>query len=113
MNKNIIYLVAGIAIILFVMPMIIQAGRLDDPRTNRDCYNENLPFYVCVIQGTNIMEASFLTYEPMHDYYTPQLKEINWAVGNQAVSGKRVTQVKIGNTVQTVGNIAYSYVKKV
>jgi hypothetical protein len=109
MLKKYKYLVIGLALILFVTPMVVMSGRLDDPRTNRDCYKGNLPFYVCVIEGTNIMEKSFLTHPEMKEYYTPQLKEVVWSTSNQAIqSGKRT----IGTFTVSNSAIEYSYVKK-
>ena len=111
MLKKYKYLVAGIAIILFVMPLIVSSERLNDPRMNRDCYRGDLPFYVCVIQGTNIMEASFIAYQPMHDYYTPQLKEIPYTTGNMAISKRTTGSVRIGTYTVSNSAIEYSYVK--
>ena len=101
------YLVLGFALILVVLPSIIQAARLDDPRTDRECYHAELPFYVCVIAGTDIMEASFLEYQQMHDYYTPQLKESVYTTGNQAV----LSQKKTIGTMTITGAPSYLYTK--
>ena len=118
MLKKYQYLVVGFAIILFVLPAVVMSARLDDPRTNRECYKSGLPFYVCVIEGTNIMEASFLTYEPMHDYYTPQLREVYYTVGNQAISLRERQYSVTHKTIETelgvmtiTGAPSYLYVK--
>ena len=101
------YLVIGLALILFVLPGIVSSERLNDPRENRECYKGDLPFYVCVIQNTMIMEASFMEYSQMHDYYTPQLKETVYTVGNQAIQSQKRT---IG-TLTITGSPSYLYSK--
>ena len=107
MNKNIQYLVAGLALILFVLPAVVSSERLNDPRENRECYKGDLPFFVCVIEGTIIMEASFLEYQQMHEYYTPQLKETAYTTGNQAIQSQKKT---IG-TMTITGAPSYLYSK--
>ena len=107
LEKKYKYLVIGFALILFVLPSVVQSGRLDDPRENRECYKTGLPFYVCVIQGTMIMEASFMEYQQMHDYYTPQLKETAYTVGNQAIQSQNRTI----NTMTITGSPLYLYTK--
>lgn len=100
--------------------LIVEAGRLNDPRMNRDCYKGDLLFYVCVIAGTNIMEKSFLEYPEMHDYYTPQLKETIVTGGvTQTYSGslildeinKKKLEQFLSSNISMIGSVSYTYTK--
>jgi len=109
------YLVAGFAIILFVLPSVIQAERLDNPIEGRDCYGDELfpgqPIYFCMLQGsTDTMEKSFFDYQTMHDFYTPQLKETAWGIGNVQITGKKTIQI---GTMEITGNPSYTYTKHI
>jgi len=101
------YILAAVMILSAVL--ITSAGRLDYPREDRECYYSQLapgvPIYLCFVAGTNAMEASFLTYQPMHEFYTPQLKEVAWN-SNMAVSGKRTIR-----TLDVTGSPSYLYTK--
>ena len=109
MLKKYKYLVAGVALILFALPMTIQAIRLDAPAEDRDCvkWGTSSGLYMCFVSMDGTYAKWFTGYQPMHDYYTPQLKETYWGVGNQAASQRKTFTGKIG--AYTVSNLAIEY----
>lgn len=110
------YIFVVLAVLLVVS--IVSAGRLDYPNSNRDCYGSELapgvPVYLCFISGTDAMEASFLQYGTMHEYYTPQLKEINITGGEtltlSATPKKSIMQY---GTLIVTGSPSYIYTKHI
>ena len=104
--------------ILLLIVSIVSAGRLDYPNSNRNCYGSELapgvPIYLCFIDNTEAMEASFLQYTTMHEYYTPQLKEINVTGGETitlTISSKKATLEH--GTLMVTGAPSYIYAKHI
>jgi len=110
-------LLMSVALLLLIVS-IVNAGRLDYPNSNRDCYGTELapgvPIFLCFISGTEAMEASFLQYAPMHEYYTPQLKEINVTGGETlTLSGQSRKESITYGTLTIIGSPSYIYTKHI
>jgi len=110
------YLVAGFALILFVLPSVI-GFQLPSPNEPRDCYKwgQTEGLYMCFEPGTGTYAMWFTSYIEMNEYYTPQLVEYNWSIGNIQISGKKIIgeskniKSDIG-TLMITGSPSYSYI---
>lgn len=107
------YIFLSIALIMLIVPMS-NAARLNYANENRECYSSQLapgiPIFFCFVQGTEAMEASFFSYQPMHDYYTPQLREINIS-GGETYTFSSKTKRFSPTSLSTIGNLSYVYSK--
>ena len=102
------YFLIGLLIILLVT--IATAQQFPDPNEPRDCYKWGITegLYMCFVPTTGEYATWFYSYIEMHEYYTPQLKEIN------VTGGETLTLSGSNNGSLTItGAPSYIYTKHI
>lgn len=92
---------------LAVLALIVSAYPLG--AETRLCIYHNLfgdrYEYRCVGEETGIIEKRFNTYEEMHDFYTPQLKEF------VVIGGPTGTFITTASNMENTEGLVYRYQK--
>lgn len=103
-------ILAILGIILIIS--ISSAGVLEVPNENRDCYHWGTlgTLYMCFVSVDGSYAKWFYDYAPMHNYYTPQLKEINITAG-ETYTLSSIPNESPDMRIMITGAPSYMYVK--
>ena len=91
--------------------IIAPAIALEVPQENRDCYawGETSGLFMCFVSLDGSYAKWFYSYTDMHNYYTPQLKEV-WVGGGETIT--LTAQNKNEVRIMVTGAPSYVYVKQ-
>ena len=103
MNK-----IEKILVICAIAVLILPAVALEVPSENRDCYIWGTQLYMCFVSQDGSYAKWFTGYQEMHDYYTPQLREVNITGGE---TYPLTVQTRTIGSIMVTGSPSYLYVK--
>jgi len=88
---------------LIISPVIA----LEVPQENRECHIWGTQIFMCFVSADGTYAKWFTGYQPMHDYYTPQLREVNISAGETytLTASKPIS-------IMVTGSPSYVYVKQ-
>ena len=89
--------------------IIAPAFALEVPQENRDCYSWGSQLFMCFVSVDGSYAKWFTGYDQMHDYYTPQLREVNIGAGETYILS---AQNKNSGVMMVTGSPSYMYVKQ-
>ena len=114
MKNKLKYFFVGFIIILSVM--IVNAQQFPSPNEPRDCYKWGVTegLYMCFVPLTGEYATWFYSYIEMHEYYTPQLKEINVTAGETQTLTTSPKKASLEyDTLMVTGSPSYIYAKHI